>query len=614
MARAIQGDNLLSPDTLGTSISNKWQDWHNKRSKKLSEWQELRQYIYATDTSATSNSALPWKNKTTTPKLTQIRDNLEANYLATLFPKRKWMKWEAASREDQTREKTRAIEDYMYWLTQYPIFKRELRKALNDYIDYGNAFMRVEWRDERVVSNSSGMKSGFVGPVPRRISPVDIVFDPTVTVFLDTPKIERNLETMANFETIVNSMSNNTEEGQIAKGILEYMKGIRKECSSLGSQIEWKNDAYAVDGFDSFTSYLSSGYVEVLTAYGDFYDTATNEYLQNYKVIIVDRHKVVYKAEDASYFGRPQIHRVGWRERQDNLWAMGPLDNLVGLQYRIDHLENLKADCFDLLAFPPLKIKGFVQDFQWGPFEKIYVGEDGDIQPLFTDSQVLNANLEINQIMQKMEELAGAPKEAMGIRSPGEKTAYEVQRLENAASRLFQSKIAQFEEDLLEPLLNSMLEMARRYGETVTIRAEDPQYGYVVFTDVTVADLTGVGTIRPVGARHFAESAQIVQNINNFSQSPLGQDPDIKRHFSSIKTAKMIAELLEIEDWDLVEENVRIGENADAVRMQQSLQEDMAVEAQTNGIPSGDGGPNGPAANPQDAVAQMMGGQKPNGQ
>ena len=35
-----------------------------------------------------------------------------------------------------------------------------------------------------------------------------------------------------------------------------------------------------------------------------------------------------------------------------------------------------------------------------------------------------------------MEEMAGAPKEAMGFRSPGEKTAYEVQRMENAASQV----------------------------------------------------------------------------------------------------------------------------------------------------------------------------------
>jgi len=50
----------------------------------------------------------------------------------------------------------------------------------------------------------------------------------------------------------------------------------------------------------------------------------------------------------------------------------------------------------------------------------------------------------------------------MGFRSPGEKTKYEVQRLENASARIFQNKINQFEEQIVEPLLNAMLELARR--------------------------------------------------------------------------------------------------------------------------------------------------------
>ena len=48
---------------------------------------------------------------------------------------------------------------------------------------------------------------------------------------------------------------------------------------------------------------------------------------------------------------------AGWRPRPDNLYAMGPLDNLVGMQYRIDHLENLKSDVFDQIAYPILKIR-----------------------------------------------------------------------------------------------------------------------------------------------------------------------------------------------------------------------------------------------------------------
>jgi len=116
---------------------------------------------------------------------------------------------------------------------------------------------------------------------------------------------------------------------------------------------------------------------------------------------------------------------------------MGPLDNLVGMQYRIDHLENMKADIWDLTRYPIFKIKGYVEDFDWSPGERIICGDDGDVDLVSPDVQVLNFNTEISILEAKMEEMAGAPKEAMGFRTPGEKTKYEVQRIENAASRIF---------------------------------------------------------------------------------------------------------------------------------------------------------------------------------
>jgi len=97
--------------------------------------------------------------------------------------------------------------------------------------------------------------------------------------------------------------------------------------------------------------------------------------------------------------------------------AMGPLDNLVGMQYRIDHLENLKADVFDLIAFPPIKQKGYVEDWNWGPGEKIFMAEDADVESLAPDTTALNADQQIHELEMQMEEMAGAPKEAMGIRS-----------------------------------------------------------------------------------------------------------------------------------------------------------------------------------------------------
>jgi len=109
MAKVLTLDDLIDKDRLGSAIANMWTDWNNGRQLKVGEWKELRRYLYATDTSHTTNSKLPWSNSTTLPKLTQIRDNLYANYIATMFPKRKWLNWEGLSKRDENKKKTAAL-------------------------------------------------------------------------------------------------------------------------------------------------------------------------------------------------------------------------------------------------------------------------------------------------------------------------------------------------------------------------------------------------------------------------------------------------------------------------------------------------------------------------
>ena len=75
----IDLDEMIDPHALAVEISSRWDKWNLNRQNKIDEWKELRNYIYATDTRTTSNSKLPWTNSTTTPKLTQIADNLHAN-------------------------------------------------------------------------------------------------------------------------------------------------------------------------------------------------------------------------------------------------------------------------------------------------------------------------------------------------------------------------------------------------------------------------------------------------------------------------------------------------------------------------------------------------------
>jgi len=547
----------VSPDRIAQEITNEWNRYNTLRQQKISEWNEIRRYIYATDTTQTTNSKLPWKNKTTVPKLCQIRDNLYANYMASLFPKRKWLYWEGDRDEDESSDKVGAIEGFMEWAIDRSDFKKEIGKLVQDYIDYGNCFATVDWVDNnRTLVDKQQV--GYVGPIPRRISPLDIVFNPIASSFESSPKIIRSMVTLGELQKILDSEST-SESKEDVQAILDYLFAYRKEAASGSTAYDLsEKDSYLnVDGFTSWRDYLGSNYIEVLTFYGDIYDVDAGELLQNHVITVVDRHKLISKKPNPSYFGTTPIWHAGWRPRQDNLWAMGPLDNLVGMQYRIDHLENLKADIMDLIAFPVLKIKGYVDEFEWGPMEKIFVGDDGDVEMVSPPYQALQLSSEIANLSATMEEMAGSPKEAMGIRTPGEKTAYEVQRLESAAGRIFQAKISQFEEQIVEYVLNGMLELARRMMGTTIVRSFNDEVKIATFAKLSAQDITGQGRIRPMAARHFAEKAEVIQNLTQFFSSALGADPEVKAHFSTIRLADMIEELLNLEDYRIVDEALK---------------------------------------------------------
>jgi hypothetical protein len=127
-----------------------------------------------------------------------------------------------------------------------------------------------------------------------------------------------------------------------------------------------------------------------------------------------------------------------------------------------------------------------------------------------------------------------------------------------------------------------MLGMAQRYVSTAEIRVFDDELGFTDFRSVTREELAGVGRIRPVAARHFAERAEKVQNLTQFFSSAVGGDPEIKAHFSTVKLAKMCEDLLNIHEYELVTPYIRISEQAEAQKMMNAAQEQVAVEAQTS--------------------------------
>ena len=576
--KVVLVEDVISPDRMATSIVDKYITWNNMRQPVMQLWDEVRKYIFATNTSQTTNSSLPWKNKTTIPKLCQIRDNLYSNYSATLFPNRVPVMWEANEKDSNSKSKRDAITNYMQWVMEQPSFKAEMDKIILDYIDYGNCFVTVDWVDQRV-DQEDKMQSGYIGPVARRISPLDIVFNPTAENFEDSPKIIKSIVSLGELKGILDSMSTDQNREEYEE-LWKYLKDVRAQAHEYTGDWQYRDNMYQMEGFSSFQEYLKGDMVELLTFYGDMYDTEKDEFLKNHVITVVDRHKLIGKKPNPSFFGTPPIFHSPWRRRQDNLWGMGPLDNLIGMQYRIDHMENMKADMMDLSTYPVQKIKGFVEDFVWQPGEKIYVSEEGDVELVQPNISVQQLVQDIAVMMQLMEEMAGAPKEAMGFRTPGEKTKYEVQRMENAASRVFQNKIKQFEEQVVERMLNAKLELARRNmsGATV-IKVFDDELKAATFRTLSVQDITGVGRIRPVAARHFAEQAELIQNLNSMAQSPLY--PSIQPHISTVKLAGLFEKIFNVQNEEIFMPYVALSEQAEAQQISQALQEQVLQATQT---------------------------------
>lgn len=561
-------------DAMARYVAFEWFRLNSERQPKREQWKELRNFIFATDTTTTTNKSLPWKNSTTLPKLCQIRDNLHSNYISALFPNDDWLRWEAYSKNDAAKEKVTAIEAYMSNKCRESGFRTEMSQLLYDYIDFGNAFATVDY-EASYRDDAQGLKTPiYIGPRVRRISPYDIVFNPLASSFESSYKIVRSLRSIGELYMMA---EDEPENAWLAKALKNRDK-MKAHMNAYGIEEADKEEGFQMDGFGNYSQYLQSNYVEFLEFYGDIHDSETNKVHRGVKITVVDRMWVINNEPIPSWLGSAPIYHVGWRKRPDNLWAMGPLDNLVGMQYRIDHLENLKADAMDLAVLPPLVIAGEVEAFEWAPGAEIHIDESGSVTELGRNAQwVIQADNAIALLEQRMEMYAGAPREAMGIRTPGEKTAFEVQALDNAAGRIFQEKITTFEIEMLEKLLNAGLETARRnLDQTDVVRVMDDDLGVQQFLTITKDDITASGVLRPIGARHFAAQAQLVQNLTQIYNTPIGQM--IAPHTSTKSLATLVEDVLGLNRWQLFKPNVAIFEQQETARLANQAQEDLAVE------------------------------------
>lgn len=582
---------FVGSDPMAADIGNKWLEWNGARSSVLSRWNESSQFVYATSTRETVNDNVGgfegdnddqegWSHSTHVPKITQIADNLSANYMTTVMPHDDFFQYIGEDQDAALKDVRNKVEAYLTSKHRNSGFRATFQRLIDDFILYGNCFSTVHFVNEtlEVQTGSEKITKGYVGPKVGRISPFDIVFNPLATDFRSTPKIVRSLKTIGEL------MRDVEEKPQLgySKDIIEKWKESRSNIAQINHEDFNKHCQLSFDGFGTPSQYFGSGHVEILEFYGDLYDIATQTFYKNHVITVIDK-KFLIRAEPLNTWdGHPLIFHAGWRTRPDNIWAMGPLDNLIGMQYLINHLENARADAFDQMLAPTRVTVGDVERVNIEPGRpggefRIPTGE-GSVTNLLPDTTVLTADIQIERKMAQMEEFAGAPKEEMGFRTPGEKTLGEVDMLHRAASKVFQNKTAQLE-GFMSQILNAELQVAKLYPDINDLIAVLGEDGVTDFIEITREDIQSNGKLIPVGARYNDRKRQLVQNFQ-LLQQVLSQDEMALQHFSSVKLAKLFEELMDMDVAGVVHPYVRVGERAQLSKLEQAAQTQVEAEDQ----------------------------------
>ena len=578
MSESITFENIFeTKDELADDISNFWTSHKSKRLTWENRIKETVQYVYATSTRETTNIQNDHSHSTHIPMMTMIKDNLDANYLLNTIPNDNWFQFIGEDQSSVIKNKRDTIESYLKTKHRINKFRNIIAELINDWTLYGNCFARVDYIRETHTDPLTGdIVQGYVGPRVQRISPYDIVFDVSSRSFKESPKVIRSIKRLGDLAREAEENGDNAA----FQDILDKATSVRNLAKSLSLEEFNKLCQYQFDGFSNPQDFFNTDYVEILEFYGDIYDKATNTFYKNHAITILDRTWVVKAEPLDTWSGRPNIFHCAWRQRPDNLMGMGPLDNLVGMQYYVNHVENAVADGLDQVLSPDRVIVGdvYIDYGDNGEVEYKIPDGQGTVSNLLPDLSFLNADFRLQNKLSQMELFAGAPREAMGIRTPGEKTATEFNGLMNASSRMFQNKITFFEEQFLEDILNAELETAvRNLDASDIIKITDDETNLQEFMTITRDDLLANGKLTPIGARHFAEQDRLNQGLQLINQS---FDPEMREHISSIELSRAITEALGVSNIVKVQPNVRAQERLDMEREARAAQDQLAIEDQ----------------------------------
>jgi len=545
-------------------ITTLWMQWDRDNQLAVNRWQEVEAYRYATDTNSLPSSANPFTHSTHKPVLAAIGQDLEAILLQVVMPHDDWFTFEPMDAVAARTEQRKTLVSYLKNRHALNGYADEVAKLRSDLVTYGNCFSQVFH-----VNESSGEKAGYIGPKVKRISPYDIVFDPTGGSFDCAPKIIREIITLGELK---NRADNGMFDMDTAMKILKNRSGASQ--SDAG---EDKNEQYTPQGFGTFQQYIASGFVELLWFYGDVYDAEAMELHKGRKVVVADSEHVLLDEEIQTVSGKPHIYQSVWQKLPDNLWGMGPLDNIVGMNYQINHRENAISEALDRLIYPDKVYSGDVEEmYDEETGQTTYLApEGGGVQELAVNTQFFAMDLHQDRLVHSSRQAARLPSDLTGFRSQGEKTLGEVTALTEGGMRGFIDKAADFERSSLENHLKAEVELAHSNFAAALSVPTKSDGGFITMLSITKEDLEVNGLLIPRGSKRFARKNQLLASLTQVSATPLAQIA--MQHISGKGAANLIAELLEVQDDGLVEEFAQIMEAGEAQQIANMAEQQGAI-------------------------------------
>lgn len=562
--------NYKDKNALASGVAYHWEKWNSSRVQAMELWAEIDAYLHATDTSMLEGGS-NFDHKTHLPVLSELHEDLIAIVYSTLFPHDDWLSWKGFEINAITKQLRQKVLSYIKQCHSMNGFGITMRKVVDDLVRYGNCFTQTYYLDENMESEE-GIVSGYTGPAVKRISPYDICFNPVVKSFKKTPKIIRELVTVGDFYQLVEGLPK--EDCCLSE---EEFKRLLSRRTGTGNDYteRYKDKQYVPQGFGNIQEYYQSGYIELLWFYGDVFDDTDNEFYNKRCVVVADRDTVVIEKECLF----PNIFKGSWTPRPDNLWSQGPLDKVVGINYMINHRENSKNDAIDKFTYPDRAYVGDVEEIydEVTGHTKYIMPEGGSVTDIRPDSTVLTFDNQIMMHRDLARTSARLPQQLAGFRTAGEKTATEVQSLNDGAFRGFINKAGQLEEDLIAPVVSSEIRIAKdNYASIIKVLDEDEE-GIMLTTEITEDDLSANGMLIPSGSKRFARQLQQLQGLTQLANTQLGQI--VAPHINTYSLAKTVEQLYGFEKYGFVNKFAVIDEQSEMQNKQMLAEQDMIQQS-----------------------------------